>query len=258
MNPAQYFKLYREELGFRNQNEAKKFLSAKDLQPNIDFEYIDNLNSRIKQIIVKINNIVTFGLCEKDLKSFLFNKVDLPYNTIRKAGLLPRLNNQGRRPESVLFSWLRGYAITEYFTPAFAKIFDVEIESIISIGDDKLSNTETFRRTPTADLEIEKNNKKIRIEVQSGFQGINDIKEHKVREAKRVYKEQGIPTICVHIDLFNGQVAFVKLNIIEDNDINFVTRQQMEGQSVLTIDQNYFKWRLMDPPPSLEDLELNL
>ena len=132
------------------------------------------------------------------------------------------------------------------------------MNSITSIGDDDLKNIETFRRSPKAYLEITKNNKKIRIEVQSGFQGINDIKEHKVREVRRVYKDYDVRSICIHIDLFNGQVAFVQLDNIQENDVNFVTRQQMEGQSVFSIDQNYFKWRLLDRLPSFEDLELFL
>jgi len=94
--------------------------------------------------------------------------------------------------------------------------------------------------------------------VQSGFQGVNDIKEHKVREAKRVSDLDGVKTICIHIDLYNGQVAFVRLDSIADDDVNFVTRQQMEGQSVFAIDQNYFKWRLLDEAPDLQDLELDL
>jgi hypothetical protein len=32
----------------------------------------------------------------------------------------------------------------------------------------------------------------------------------------------------------------------------------MEGQSVFEIDQNFFKWRLLDPPPSFADTELEL
>ena len=62
--------------------------------------------------------------------------------------------------------------------------------------------------------------------------------------------------MCIHFDLYNGQVGFIPLDKIEDNDANFVTRQQMEGQSVLTIDQNYFKWRLLEPVPSLDDIEI--
>jgi hypothetical protein len=129
---------------------------------------------------------------------------------------------------------------------------------MVNIGDDDLKNIDTFKRTPTADLQIQKNGEIINIEVQAGFQGINDIKEHKVREAKKVSQNNGIKTICIHIDIFNGQVAFIRLDSIKDNDINFVTRQQMEGQSVFSIDQNYFKWRLLDALPSLKELGVGL
>lgn len=33
---------------------------------------------------------------------------------------------------------------------------------------------------------------------------------------------------------------------------------RIEGQSVFLIEQNYFKWRLLDELPSLEELELSL
>ena len=62
--------------------------------------------------------------------------------------------------------------------------------------------------------------------------------------------------IAIHFDLFNGQVAFVQLDTIKKNDVNFVIRQQMEGQSVFEIDQNSFKWQLLEKIPLLEDLEL--
>lgn len=228
------------------------------MYPQGDYQYIDNLNKRLKEIITKINDIAHNSYKVSDIDNFAKNHIFHPYTVIKKSNLLPRLNNQGRRPEQVLFSWLRGYVIAAYFTPAFSNIFSIPLESIIQIGDDDLQNIETFRRSPKADLEIYKNNQKIRIEVQSGFQGINDIKEHKVREARRVYEEYRIHSICIHIDIFNGQVAFVQLDSIQENDVNFVTRQQMEGQSVFSIDQNYFKWRLLDELPIFDDLELSL
>jgi hypothetical protein len=257
-NPASYFKKYRLDIGFRNQTEAKEYLSAKDLSPNIDFEYIEALNGRISGIIFKVNSIVSGVLKREDVRSFNQEHINKPYLLIKDAGLLPRLNNQGRRPEEVLFSWLRGYAISEYFTPALSEMFSVELPSITKIGDDDLRNIETFKRTPKADLEITQNGKTFRIEVQSGFQGINDIKEHKLIEARRIFRESNIKTLCIHIDLFNGQVAFVQLDAIQENDIHMVTRQQMEGQSVFSIDQNYFKWRLLDLMPTLEELEIDL
>jgi hypothetical protein len=151
---------------------------------------------------------------------------------------------------------MRGHIISNYFLKALSLIFEVNIEDIDLIGDDDLTNIDTFKRTPKADLEVSlKNNQKIRLEIQSGFQGINDIKQHKVIEAKRLYREKQIPSLAIHFDLFNGQVAFVKLNKIEDNDVNWITRQQMEGQTVFNIDQNYFIWKLTDKPPKFSELD---
>lgn len=154
---------------------------------------------------------------------------------------------------------MRGYVISNYFLKALSVVFEVSIDDIRLIGDDDLVNIETFKRTPKADLEINLKKKgKIRIEIQSGFQGINDIKQHKVSEAKKLYKECQISSLAVHFDLFNGQVAFVNISNIEDDDVSWITRQQMEGQTVFNIDQNYFIWKLIDEPPNFLDLNLGL
>jgi hypothetical protein len=153
---------------------------------------------------------------------------------------------------------MRGFVISNYFLKALSVIFEVEIENIDLIGDDDLAKIESFKRTPKADLEVNlKNGIKIRLEIQSGFQGINDIKQHKVLEAKRLFSEKQISSLAVHFDLFNGQVAFVKLDNIEDDSVNWITRQQMEGQTVFNIDQNYFVWKLTDEPPKFTNLNLD-
>ncbi len=257
-NSADYFKKYRLKLGFSNQNNAKFFLAAKDIKPNIDYTYITLLNKRLIEILKNLNKILVDDLKNNDLNLFSEEHIAHPYKILKNNDIISKLNNQGRRPEQVLFSWLRGFALVELFKPIFAKLFEIDMALMTNIGDDDLKNIDTFKRTPTADLQIKKNKKIISIEVQSGFQGINDIKEHKVREAKKVFQDDGIKTICIHIDVFNGQVAFVRLDSIKNDDVNFVTRQQMEGQSVFSIDQNYFKWRLLDALPSLKDLELDL
>ncbi len=257
-NPAIYSRKYRESLGFANQNDAKIFLAGKDLSPDVDYQYIEKLNKRLIEIITRINDAANDSYKSMNIAEFSERNILSPYKIIKESGLLQRLNNQGRRPEQVLFSWLKGYAVAEYFTPAISKIFDVSLSSIAQIGEDDLRDIETFKRSPTADLRIIKDENKIRIEVQSGFQGINDIKEHKVREARRVFSVSGEHSVCIHIDLFNGQVAFVQLDSIQENDVNFVTRQQMEGQSVFSIEQNYFKWRLLDEMPAFDDLELSV
>jgi len=257
-NPTKYFKEYRTKLGFTNQNQAKDYLAAKNITPSVDYKYIDCLNDRIIDIVKKINSIIHIESQRKNLDDFIKLKILTVYQTIKKNDIIPRLNNQGRRPEEVLFSWLRGFVISEYFSPSISKIFSIKIESILKIGDDDFNNIETFKRTPQADLKFKKNNKTVRIEVQSGFQGINDIKQHKVLEAKKIFNHLGDLTVCIHFDLYNGQVAFVRLDNIDDNDINWVTRQQMEGQTVFSIDQNLFEWRLLDSIPKYSELSIDI
>lgn len=105
-------------------------------------------------------------------------------------------------------------------------------------------------------LQITFNNEIIRIEIQSGFQNINDIKQHKVLEAQKIKNEHNISSILIHFDLYNGQVAFVKLDNIENDSVHWVTRQQLEGQTVFNINQNYFVWKLTEVPPKYSTLEL--
>jgi len=135
----------------------------------------------------------------------------------------------------------------------------VSLENIDMIGDDGVIDIESFKRSPKADLEVNlPSGSKIRIEVQSGFQGINDIKQHKVLEAKKIKSQEGISSIVLHFDLFNGQVAFVKIDEISDDSVNWITRQQMEGQTVFNIDQNSFIWKLTDTPPKFSAIEGDL
>lgn len=91
--------------------------------------------------------------------------------------------------------------------------------------------------------------------MQSGFTGINDIKQHKVMEARRIYEENGQETLVIHFDLFNGQVAFVHIHDISDADQNWITRQQMEGQTVFQIDQNFFLWKITEKPSTYLEIQ---
>ncbi|MEA3330159.1 MAG: restriction endonuclease [Campylobacterota bacterium] len=252
---TQYFKEYRKELGFTNQGDVKKFFAGKDITPTVDYNYIELLNTRLVEIIIKINLLVSTDINVIEIEDFCTDNVEVVFNKLKDNDILARLNNQGRRPEQVYFSWMRGYIISNYFIKALSKIFEVKLEDISLIGDDDLVNIESFKRTPTADLEMTLNDgNKLRIEVQSGFVGVNDIKQHKVLEAKRIFETDGISSLAIHFDLFNGQVAFIKLDKIEDDSVNWITRQQMEGQTVFNIDQNYFTWKLTETPPSLDDI----
>ncbi|EAK9869065.1 restriction endonuclease [Campylobacter lari] len=241
------FKNYRQLLGFNSQQIFKNFLAAKDICPMIDLAYITQLNERLIYIFKRINEIY-YDPCDIDL--FLENNLLKVFDKIMENNILSRLNNQGRRNEMVYFSWMRGYLICEYFKKSLCEIFDVLENEIKNIGEDDFSSLDTFKRTPRADLQIHN----WRIEIQSGFQGVNDIKEHKVREAKRNFYDLNVQTLVVHFDIFNGQVAFVDISQILDDDINWITRQQMEGQSVFNIDLNYFKWMFTNNPPKLREV----
>lgn len=252
---TKYFREYRQKLGFSNQQDVKKFFAGKDINPTVDFNYIALFNNRLVEIVKKINELSATTIKIDDLETFCSENITDVFMKLKTNDIIPKLNNQGRRPEQVYFSWMRGFVISNYFLKALSLIFQVNIEDIDLIGDDDLMHIETFKRTPKADLEVNlRNGDKIRLEIQSGFQGINDIKQHKVLEAKRLYRDKKISTIAIHFDLFNGQVAFIKLNEIEDDNVNWITRQQMEGQTVFNIDQNYFVWKLTEDPPKYTEL----
>lgn len=252
---SKYFKEYREKLGFTNQQRVKSFFGAKDIVPNVDLSYIDLLNKRLCEIIEKINTTVHEEVQIDNLEYFYNENIYSICNKLRENEILSRLNNQGRRPEEVYFSWMRGYIISIYFLNSLSEIFEVDTKNIDLIGDDDLINIDSFKRTPKADLHINLNSGEgLRVEVQSGFQGINDIKQHKVLEARKIKREENISSIIIHFDLFNGQVAIVKMDDIDDDNINWITRQQMEGQTVFNIDQNYFIWKLLEKPPKFNDL----
>jgi hypothetical protein len=257
MIDTKYFKEYRLKLGFTNQQNVKKFFGAKDITPTIDYNYISRLNNRLIDIIKKINDIIPSEIKIDNLELFINENITNVYTKLKTHQIIEKLNNQGRRPEEVYFSWMRGYIVSIYFLKALSFIFETDLSNIKIIGDDDLVDINSFKRTPTADLEISLDEfKKIRIEIQSGFQGINDIKQHKVLEAKKIASLKNIPTVAIHFDLFNGQVAFVRLDTIEDNDINWITRQQMEGQTVFNIEQNYFIWKLIEKPPLFNELNI--
>lgn len=248
MFTADDFKKFRIKLGFSDQAAAKKFFGAKDLLPGIDQKYLEQLNGRLMEIVVKIDRVIWQGGKVEDLDAFVNEYVAEAFAVVNQNNILPRLNNQGRRPEEVYFSWMRGYVVVNYFLKALGLIFETDVTKIDPIGDDSLTKVETFKRTPTADLEINTASGPVRIEMQSGFVGINDIKQHKVLEAKRIFREKSVPTVAVHADLFNGQVAFIKLDEIEDDSVNWITRINMDDGLVWNIDQNFFFWNLRNIP----------
>ena len=109
---------------------------------------------------------------------------------MKENNIIPRLNNYGRLPEDVYYNWMRGYAVIEFFSGTLADVFGVSKGSIRAVGDNRLTNIDTFSKSPTADLEITLNKDIVRLEVQSGFTGINDIKAHKVRKARDMFNNK--------------------------------------------------------------------
>lgn len=157
---AEYFRQYRQKLGFANQSDVKNFFGAKDILPTIDFNYITLLNKRRYDIIDKINSVVASEIKIDDLVAFKKEHINCSFEIMKTNNILPILNNQGRRPKQVYFLWMRGFVVSNYFLKALGLVFDVDTSKINLIGDDDLKTVETFKRTPKADLEIRLNDKK--------------------------------------------------------------------------------------------------
>ncbi len=91
--------------------------------------------------------------------------------------IIYKLNNQGRRVEEVCFSWMRGFLVAEFFKDFIACLFGAQKETIKFFGGGNFESIESFKRSPKVDFLLDNH---LLLEVQSGFQGINNIKEHKV------------------------------------------------------------------------------
>ncbi|MCQ2455644.1 MAG: restriction endonuclease [Clostridia bacterium] len=242
-------KLYRNQLGFTNQGKLKKFFKFTDTQ-YINWEKIEGQNQRLKEIFSSINEAIHQSIKWENMDT-INQEIDIAYNIIRQNNIICRLNNYGRYPEDVYYNWMRGYAVCKFFAPAISLLFGVAQEDIQTVGHDSLTNIETFSQSPVADLEINVNDNRIRLEIQSGYTGEkNDIKAHKVKEAKRIFEQEGVYTYVVHFDLFNGIVAIVNITDIDDNNTHWETRNEMEGQKVFAIPTEAFRWFIPDEVPN--------
>lgn len=253
-------KKYRKDLGYTNQSNLKAFFDSKDIIRDIDFDYICKLNKRLIEIIQSIDNAVIDDIKPDDLDKFIDLNITKVYKYMLKKNLLHRFsNNKQRQTERSYYDWSRGRVVANYFIKAMSIIFNVKEDEIKTIGLDNLDNPDSFSKAPTADFEIKtKIDGIFRIEFQCGFQGVNDIKEHKVLEATRVYKSKKIKSLIIHVDLFNGHVAFVDISNIDEKNINWEFRQQFEGKKVFNINDKYFIWNLSEEPPTLADILRNL
>lgn len=253
-------KKYRKDLGYTNQTNLKAFFDSKDIIRDVDFDYICKLNKRLIEIIQSIDNAVIEDIKPNNLDYFIDININKVYKYMLENNLIHKFsNNKQRQTERSYYDWSRGRIIANYFKKAMSIIFNVKEEEIKTIGLDNLDNPTSFSKSPTADFEIKtKKNGMFRIEFQCGFQGVNDIKEHKVLEAYRVYKNDKIRSLIIHVDLFNGCVAFIDISNIDEKNINWEYRQQFEGKKVFNINKKYFIWNLSETPPTLEVVLNNL
>lgn len=252
-DPRESAREWRKRMGFTSQSQCRDFLSGKVVLPGIDEEYLGSLNTHLGKLVEGLQAAVhpSCALPDGEIPAFLGENRDAVLVQLRANNLLPRLNNQGRRPEEVYFSWMRGHLVVRYFLRVITEMFHPLGEGIRAIGADDFSQASTFRRSATADLAVVGRDGALaaRLEVQSGFTGINDLKRHKVVEARDIFERDAIRTYLVDFDLFNGLVAVLDLCDYSVDDDRWVQRQQMEGQWVLPLDFNWFAWRLLDPLP---------
>ena len=244
---------FRKDMGFTNQKRIKQYYKATDCVC-INWDKIRQLNERLKDIFSRLHEIVHKAIRIDDIDAFCSN-IDTAFEILRDNNIFPRLNNFGRLPEDVYYNWMRGYCVAQYFTKAIAILLNVEENAIRQIGMDNLDDIETFSQSPMADVEVRlQDDTTIRFEVQSGYTGINDIKKHKVDEAKRVFLSEGIRSYVIHFDLFNGCVAIVDISEIDDTNTNYTVNERFEGQTVFSIPADAFRYKLVDPPPAFAEI----
>lgn len=163
---------YRKLLGFTNGTKAKEFLTAKDIVM-INWPLVEAYNERLVETFSLIQNTLP---CESiDIGLIVENA----YQIIRNENILPHLSNHGRAPESVYFVWMQGYLSATIFQPLIENELDCKL---IQNGADDLSDPSNFGRK--SDPDLADHDKKIYVEVQSGFKGSKvDIKKSKVKES---------------------------------------------------------------------------
>ncbi|TVQ81114.1 MAG: hypothetical protein EA369_00645, partial [Bradymonadales bacterium] len=247
---------YRDRFGLASKATAKNFFAAKDIKPKIDQEYISKLLKRLEDLVFAYDKILENSVRPESVERFIQEKIYAVYESLDSNGLIAKFTNQGRRPEQVLFNWLRGHVTAEFFLPAIKTLLKASESQ--SIGEDDISSLKSFRRLPKADYLLQTPRGRLRLEVQAGFQGMNDIKFHKVEEARRVLMKENVPSLCAHLDIFNGQAALFRLDQPDRLAwLKWEFQSQMEGQKVAAIPEEGFVWKFLEPLPRLEDLELD-
>lgn len=97
MIDSKYFKEYRNKMGFNNQKIAKEFLGAKDVVSAINYDYINDLNKRLVEIVKKLNSVVAQEIKPDDIEKFCQENIFDAFEIMKNNGIISKLNNQGRR-----------------------------------------------------------------------------------------------------------------------------------------------------------------
>lgn len=248
-------KSFKTALGFSNQEKLKKFFKFTDITI-VNWEKIEASNIRLAEIFKKINVAVSEDIRLPDINSFC-KKIDKAYQIMKNNHIIERLNNQGREPDDVYYNWMRGYLVCEFFLPAIAKFFNADNKQISLVGEDDLTKIETFSRTATADFELITEKKEpIRLEIQAGYTGTNDIKLSKILEAKNQYDSKKIESYIIHFDLFKGLVAVINITHFSKIPLE-AYHKAFENTDVLKIKDEWFKWNLMEKLPCLSEIVVN-
>jgi len=242
-------KIFREKLGFKSKAKLKNYFKSKDIIRDLDKEYLANLNIRLEQIVRKLDEIVDHSVKADDLEEFISTNLHTKFDSMLSSGQITKLTNQGRTVEDVYFSWMRGYMLAAFFKKPISMIFGIHADSISSIGGDYSEDEKDFKRLSTADFEFTKDKEVIRIEFQSGFTGVNQIKRSKVEQAISQTKNK-ISTYAFHVDLFSGVAALIRLDTLDSETIQWIKNARFEGAEVFDIPQKYFVWDLGDTLPN--------
>ena len=216
---------YRSTLGFSNANDTKDFLTAKDIV-SINYELLEEYNTRLIDIFSRIQT--TLPTEPQDIELMVLTA----YRTILNHDILESLSNHGRAPESVYFVWMQGYLSAMLFKPMIEKELGCVL---IQNGADDLSNPKTFSRK--SDPDLVDHDKKIYVEVQSGFKGSKvDIKKSKVKTSDEY------TYYIAAFDCFNGNYTLIDtkelLNLPDDAWYN---NASWEGALCYTVPQEQMK-----------------
>lgn len=219
---------YRKELGFTNGTLAREYLTGKDIK-DINWSLIEKYNERLISIFKRINETIP---------NFKYNHsidelVQLSYRTIRKNEILQKLNNNGRSPESVYFVWMQGFLAATIFKSFIENKMGLNLKQN---GADDLSQPEYFARKSDADFVDE--NKKVFVEVQSGFKGTKvDIKKSKILNRKNGYTHY---IVC--LDCFNGSYIIINVNdLLALPDSVWYVNTLWEGSLCYTVPEEQMK-----------------